>query len=212
MLKTQLVKYNRKKKHIALTFDDGPSIYTTLIVLDALEKNGCRATFFLVGRKVNDETRDLVLREKALGCEFGNHTFSHVRLTTEVDVAWEFYQADQAIKAVTGSRPALCRSPFGAMRASTVKAMKRPHILWSFDTLDWKDRDTDVLRAKVRKNRRDGGIILMHDIYRPTVEGVDAICQDLKKANYETVTVTELAAIKGKKLKAGKTYWDMGKK
>jgi peptidoglycan/xylan/chitin deacetylase (PgdA/CDA1 family) len=75
--------------------------------------------------------------------------------------------------------------------------MNRPHILWSLDTLDWKYRDTERLIEVVRDSKEDGDIILMHDIHETTANAIDQICQDLIEDGYETVTVTELAAING---------------
>ncbi len=81
MKKKSVVMYNSTKKHVALTFDDGPNAKTTKKVLNALEKNKCRATFFLVGSNITKSTGNLLKREKKLGCEIGNHSYSHPLLT-----------------------------------------------------------------------------------------------------------------------------------
>lgn len=205
MTGSQVVKYDKHKKHIALTFDDGPKAGSTNIVLNALQKNGCRATFFLVGRSINRKTRKLVKREKALGCEIGNHSYSHPKLGGS-GAKGQLAKTDKIIKSVIGTKPTLCRAPYGSINNAVLRLMKRPHILWSVDTLDWKHRNTSKLIATVKRQKRDGAIILMHDLHMPTARGVDAICRDLKNSGYEAVTVTELAAINGKTLKAGKSY------
>ena len=84
--------------------------------------------------------------------------------------------------------------------------MKRPNIMWTVDTLDWKYRDSSRLVRVVRSNAGDGKIVLMHDIHDSTAAAAERICKNLKKAGYEAVTVTELAAIKGKSLKGKQSY------
>lgn len=217
---SSVVTYNPDKKHVALTFDDGPNADTTKIVLEALKKNNCRATFFIVGKNVNSKTNALVKMEKDLGCELGNHSFDHARLPgliTEEEVESEESEAsgepevklnteaaqaeldktDEAVKAAAGVRPTVCRAPYGEWSDAVLSLMNRPHILWSLDTLDWKYRDTERLIEVVRDSRQDGDIILMHDIHETTANAIDQICQDLTEDGYETVTVTELAAING---------------
>ena len=217
---SSVVTYNPDKKHVALTFDDGPNADTTNIVLEALKKNNCRATFFIVGKNVTSKTNALVKMEKDLGCELGNHSYDHARLPdliTEEKVESEEAEAsgepevklnteaaqeeldktDEAVKAAAGIRPTVCRAPYGEWSDAVLSLMNRPHILWSLDTLDWKYRDTERLIEVVRDSRQDGDIILMHDIHETTANAIDQICQDLIEDGYETVTVTELAAING---------------
>ena len=214
---SSVVTYNPDKKHVALTFDDGPNEETTKIVLEALKKNNCRATFFIVGKNVTGKTNALVKMEKDLGCELGNHSYDHARLPglikeeeveiegseeTEVKLNTEAAQeelvkTDEAVKSAAGVRPTVCRAPYGEWSDAVLTLMNRPHILWSVDTLDWKYRDTERLIEVVRENREDGDIILMHDIHETTANAIDQICQDLTEDGYETVTVTELAAING---------------
>ena len=220
---SSVVTYNPDKKHVALTFDDGPNADTTKIVLEALKKNNCRATFFIVGKNVTSKTNALVKMEKDLGCELGNHSYDHARLPdliTEEKVESEEAEAsgepevklntaaaqeeldktDEAVKAAAGIRPTVCRAPYGEWSDALLSVMNRPHILWSLDTLDWKYRDTERLIEVVRDSRQDGDIILMHDIHETTANAIDQICQDLIEDGYETVTVTELAAINGTSL------------
>lgn len=194
-----IVKYNKTKRHLALTFDDGPRAGTTDTVLNALSRYGFRATFFVVGNGINANTRSLILRQKKLGCEIGNHSWSHPQLTdlSSAGIASQLSSTDNAVKDITGKKPALCRAPYGAVNDTVLSVMNRPNILWSVDTLDWKYRDTDRLIGYVRDNKRDGAVILMHDIHPTTAAAVNSICSNLYNTGYEAVTVTELAAIKG---------------
>lgn len=206
--KSAVVLYNKKKKHVALTFDDGPGLKTTPVVLNALSKNKCRATFFLVGSSITGNTGNLVKKEAELGCEIGNHSYSHPLLTSmgAAGVKSQFSKTNKLIKKYTGKSASLCRTPYGASNATVLSAAGCPHILWSVDTLDWKYRNTGRLISYVNSAAKDGGIILMHDSHITTANAVNSICKNLKKKGFEMVTVTELAAIKGKQLKAGHTY------
>ena len=208
MKKKSVVMYNSTKKHVALTFDDGPNAKTTKKVLNALEKNKCRATFFLVGSNITKSTGNLLKREKKLGCEIGNHSYSHPLLTkmSTSAIKKQFTKTNQKIKKYTGENATVCRTPYGASKKRILNAAGSPHIFWSVDTLDWKYRNTKRLTSFVKKHAKDGDVILMHDIHKTTANAVDRICKDLKKKGFETVTVTELAAIKGKKMKTGYTY------
>lgn len=206
--KKDVVLYDKTKKHIALTFDDGPSKTNTKIVLDALEKHKAKATFMVVGQNVNKGTADLLKREVELGCEIGNHSYSHANFKkiSQKKIKSELKKTDDAVKKYIGSKPTVIRTPYGASSKSVLKCFDRPNIFWSVDTLDWKYRDTDRLVKYVSKNAKNGGIVLMHDIHKSTAKAVDRILKSLEKQGFETVTVTELSAINNVPMKAGKTY------
>lgn len=207
--KNQVVIYNKKKKHVALTYDDGPNAETTPVVLKALMKNNCRATFFVLGNSIGKETGKLLKAGTSLGCEYGNHSWDHAQLTTlsEEAIASELSKTDELVKKYTGRIAPLCRAPYGAFNDTVLAIMNRPNIFWSKDSLDWKYRDTTNLIAYIKKKVKNGDIVLMHDIHPSTVNATDKICQYLLKKNFELVTVTELAAINGTPLKNGGTYY-----
>ena len=81
-----------------------------------------------------------------------------------------------------------------------------PLILWSVDTRDWETRSASKTIRAATENIKDGDIILMHDIHNSTIEASMTIIPKLKKKGYEMVTVSEMAEIKGKKLKNGSRY------
>lgn len=205
---SKVVRFNRTKKHIALTFDDGPNAKTTKTVIGALKKNKCRATFFVLGSCISKSTKKLIKQEYELGCEIGNHSYSHPKLSgmSYKAVKSQMARTDSRIRKITGRKASVCRAPYGAFNGTVLSAMGRPNIFWSVDTLDWKYRNTQRLVRVVKSKANDGAIVLMHDIHPTTAAAVSSICRDLKKKGYEMVTVTELAAIKGKKLTKGHTY------
>ncbi len=208
MKKKAVVKYNKTKRHIALTFDDGPSLFNTKKVLSALKKNKCKATFFLLGCNINGSTGNLLEKAVSMGCELGNHSYDHPPLTRlgAAGARGQFAATDQKIKQYTGRKSTVCRTPYGDFNQSILDASGTPHIFWSVDTLDWKYRDTGRLISYVSQSASNGGIVLMHDIHASTANAVDSICQRLKKQHFEMVTVTELAAIRNHPITAGRTY------
>lgn len=195
------------KPMIALTFDDGPSSYTQTIV-DCLEKNNARATFFVVGNRVNSYKSQLKAAFDA-GCEIGNHTWSHPTLTrlSTADVKSQISRTDNVVKSITGTAPTIYRAPGGATNSRVRSNIAKPHIFWSIDTLDWKHRNSQKTINSVLNNVRDGDIILMHDIHKPTMQAALYLIPELKKRGYQMVTVSELAKYKGVNMKNGITYY-----
>lgn len=204
------VRYNPKKRHIALTFDDGPRAGSagTKRVVAALKRNHVVATFFVCGSGIGSSTARAMRAAKKIGCEFGNHSWNHANLAllSSTQIRSQFARTDRAVKKAIGSKPTLVRAPYGSYNRKVLKQMHRPNIFWSVDTLDWRYRNTSRLVSYVNSHARNGSIVLMHDIHPSTTAAVNKICKKLKKRNYEMVTVTQLAAIRGVSLKNGKTY------
>ena len=196
-------KIDKTKKLIAFTFDDGPLKGNTERVLAALEKNDARATFFMLGQNANyyPETVKKVLES---GNEVSSHTWNHTYLP-KLSAAQVREQEDKTANAIykaCGSKPVSVRPPYGAINENVKKGIDAPLILWSVDTLDWKTKNTDATVKTILKHAKDGDIVLMHDIHKPTVAAVEKVLPILKKKGYEVCTVSELLEAKG--VKAGK--------
>lgn len=149
---------------VALTFDDGPDPAVTPQLLDLLERERVRATFFVVGRAVRAHP-ELVRRMLAGGNEVGNHTDTHAHLNalfTRGRIDREIDDAEAAIVNAGGVRPRYLRPPFGARDFSAVDvARKRGYtvVMWS-DMLDTRSADgAQRLLARIR----DGDIVVLHD-------------------------------------------------
>ncbi|MDE5965341.1 MAG: polysaccharide deacetylase family protein [Lachnospiraceae bacterium] len=198
---------NPDQPAIALTFDDGPSDGPTDRILDVLEQYQAHATFFVMGYRV-EKFADQINRAISLGCEIGNHSYNHPKLTaiSESKVEKQIKRTKDQIKKAAGVTPCLVRPPYGAYNDTVLSLIKAPAILWSLDTRDWKTRNADKTVEAVLDNVQDGDIILMHDLYEPTAEAVERLVPELIDRGYQLVTVPELAALKGRKLKKGKTY------
>lgn len=193
-------------KYLALTFDDGPGAYTDRL-LDCLETNSAKATFFLVGQEIANYP-DAVSRMATLGCEIGSHSYTHIDLTllSAEDMTAELWATDQEIAALAGHEATLVRPPYGNINDTVSSNVGKPMILWTVDTLDWETQDTEQVTAQILENAADGSIILLHDIYESTVAAAEAAIPKLIEQGYQLVTVSELASIKGVELQAGVSY------
>ena len=202
-------KIDPSKPMVALTFDDGPSVYTKDI-LNQLEKYNAHATFFVVGNRVASYA-STIERAQSLGCEIGNHSWSHPQLSaiSVSEMKNEIEKTDAAIKKITGEATALLRPPYGAVDADVKKYAGKPLIHWSIDTLDWEHRTSSKTISSVLNNVRDGSIVLMHDIYAPTRDAAVSLIPTLISRGYQLVTVSEMAAYRGVKLQDGTIYYSI---
>lgn len=191
---------------VALTFDDGPGSFTDRL-LDCLEKNQSKATFFMVGEEINSFP-DTVKRMEEMGCELGNHSYTHTDFTTlsTDDMSAEIAGVDELLVNLVGHGATVVRPPYGSVNDSVRATVGTPMILWSIDTLDWETKDAQQTVDTVMENVTDGSIILMHDIFSTTVDAVEMLVPQLISEGYELVTVHELAEKKGIELQTGITY------
>lgn len=190
-------KIDLNGKMVALTYDDGPSQYTSAI-LDTLGQYGSVATFFVLGQRVSDFS-DTIKRTYEMGCEIGNHTYSH-QILTRVGVSSiqdQIASTNAAVQAVTGVSPVVMRPPGGGYNEMVKSTVGMPLILWSIDTLDWKTRNAHSTQAAVLDHVKDGDIVLMHDLYSQTAEASKIIIPELVHRGYQLVTISELADCRG---------------
>ncbi|WP_272895160.1 polysaccharide deacetylase family protein [Nonomuraea sp. MG754425] len=182
----------RRVKCVALTFDDGPGVYTDEL-LRHLAAYRARATFFVIGQNVAAHP-EVLRRTYEAGHEIGGHTWSHPDLTklTAAAVRAQFARTDQAVKAAIGVTPKLIRPPYGALSASVRRQTRRPMVLWSVDTLDWLHRDSARVARKAVRSVRPGSIVLFHDIHPTTVAAIPQVLKLLSARGYRFVTVSRL--------------------
>lgn len=197
-------KIDKSKKLIAFTFDDGPKRGNTERVINALERNDARATFFMLGQnaKLYPESVKKVLES---GNEVSGHSYNHPQLTKigAAGVRKQMKMMNQALKAACGSKAVSVRPPYGAIDQTVKNNVDGPLILWNIDTLDWKTRNANATVQAILKNAKDGDIVLMHDIHLQTVEAVEKVLPKLKERGFEVCTVSELLEAKGVKASKG---------
>ena len=168
--------------YVGLTFDDGPTMATTLEIVAALKTRGARATFFTIGA-LAQRYPNLVRRSLAADMEIGNHTYDHPFMDEVVAPGPrnELVSTSNILKDLAGSTPHLYRAPYGRTNAlvdAEAKALGMTEVLWTYDTYDYAGASTEQIRATARK-ARDGDIILMHDGYQSTVNAIPGILDDL---------------------------------
>ncbi len=183
---------------VALTFDDGPGPYTEHI-LSLLRRAGARATFFLVGNRLQDWPA--AAREEALLGAVGNHTWSHphLPLLPRWRVRLELAHTQWAEKRATGLTPRLFRAPYeqhSPMTDGVARSLGLLQVLWSVDSLDdaRHAHSRHVVRT-VLAGLRPGAIVLMHDIHSWTVKALPQILAAIRLRGLRAVTVPELLAL-----------------
>ena len=198
-----------EQKLIALTFDDGPRRSTTTDLLDGLAERGVKATFFLIGAQIEDN-RDVVRRMDREGHQIGIHTYDHVKLTdlNRADFDAQVEKTRSVLVSTLDHNDFLLRPPYGMLDDSVKAWAGCPIILWSIDPEDWSDRDTDRVVQQVVSQAKDGGIILMHDIFPESVEAALRIVDALHAQGYYFCTIDQLFQARGITLEAGKSYWN----
>lgn len=196
------------QKLVALTYDDGPSESATGNVLDALEKYGQKATFFVVGQQA-DYYRDFLKREVELGMEVGNHTWDHPWLNqlSEEEIQKEIGDNDELVKKLTGYDMQIMRPTGGGISANLINAVDKPMIQWDVDTLDWDTKDDEKTYQNIINQVQDGSIVLMHDLFSPAGNTAERTISALLDMGYKCVTVSELAEAYGYEMEPGGQYY-----
>ena len=195
-------------KVIALTFDDGPWETTTDQILDVLEANGAKATFFTIGNQISYNA-DKIQREHDLGCQVCTHTWDHASGSGQgVNITYmsadeqinEIQQGYAAIKEVLGEEPShVTRSPGGNYYGETVSILEPyidAEIGWDVDTEDWRLPGADAIYERIM-SVQPGQVILCHDgggDRSQTVEAVSRAVPELVAQGYKFVTIDELLA------------------
>lgn len=191
-----------RNRVLHFTFDDGPRLDTTPVLLDHLDEYGVKATFFVVargfdGRNRIDQAKAEVLRDLvARGHLVGNHTYDHSRLTdlSDAAVVSQLVQSEKILTQVLGNRPWLFRAPYGARDArvdALVAERGYTHMLWNITSGDVTHRDAEgvletfreSLDRRERHPRGAGGIVLLHDTKPWVVEAFPAMMEEIRARN-----------------------------
>lgn len=174
--------------NIRLTFDDGPGAYTEQ-VLNILGRYNVRATFYLIGRNVkqNPGTVQRIVNE---GHRVGNHSFSHTNLTylSRAGIVQELRSTQDAIRAASGVTPTAFRPPQGAVNHTVREAATSMGLsidLWSVDPQDWAQPGAGVITQRVLRHDGPGAVILLHSLYKQTVDALPGIIEGIRAQGYK---------------------------
>jgi peptidoglycan/xylan/chitin deacetylase (PgdA/CDA1 family) len=188
------------KPLVALTFDDGPGVLSPE-ALRTLRRHDATATFFLVGKLVEETEFTHVLQEEVrFGAAFGDHTWDHVGMTgrSPAFMNEQIARTRHAIEARTHAPVTLFRPPFGTHDAALdtyVRSQGMLEVIWSIDSGDSQGANADEIFQRVRQNLSPGDIILMHDNRASTENALPQILDLIDQRGFTTVTVPQLLAM-----------------
>jgi len=198
-LKT-LCKSDTNQKKIAITFDDGPDSKITPQVLYILEKYNIKATFFCIGKHIEDH-KELLNEIDKKGHLIGNHTWSHNRwfdLFSSKRMQTDIEKTNGLIFETTGKKTKLFRPPYGVTNPMLKRALKG----FNFNTIGWSIRSFDTIKStkqtlkRIKNGLSTGDIILFHDNREHIVDILGSFLEYAKNENYEIVALDELLNIK----------------
>ncbi|WP_324609489.1 LysM peptidoglycan-binding domain-containing protein [Salisediminibacterium beveridgei] len=208
-----ITKGNTTQKVVALTFDDGSDGTNINKILNTLQSNNVKATFFLTGTGLKDHPAS-IKKITDQGHQIGNHSYTHPYFTklTASQMKAELDKTEALAKQVTGkSTKPIFRAPFGASNNAVLTGVGNagyPYtIQWNIDTVDWKGVSKTQIVNKVVNNITPGSIVLMHTGAGAsgTPAALPEIIKQLKAKGYKFVTVSELLKIESSSV-SGKTY------
>ena len=195
------------EKKIALTFDDGPSIYT-LEVLDLLKKYNAKATFFCIGKNI--ETHPEILQKViAEGHLVGNHSYSHSKFFDFYNakkITEELQKTDVLLEKFTSRKINFFRPPYGVTTPSIRRALKvtgHKTIGWNIRSLDGGTKNQELIFNRLIKHISPGGIVLLHDTGKHSVLVLEQFLQFLQQNNYDVISVEELLKLNAYEIERG---------
>lgn len=192
------LEYEKGRRYVALTFDDGPSRYTK-DVLKILRDNEVRATFFVIGKQIK-QGKTSIIAAHGQGCQIASHTYRHRYFPNKSRALFvkDVRKTRRILRQQTGIDSAYVRLPYGATNKKMNKALKKMNIrkvFWTIDTRDWSRPGVDKIVHLATKNVRNGSIILMHDgggNREQTLKALPQVIRILKDKGYEFCTVDDL--------------------
>ncbi|MFO8067817.1 MAG: polysaccharide deacetylase family protein [Bacteroidales bacterium] len=190
-----ICKNKSDKNKVAITFDDGPDPDKTLKILNVLDNYNVKATFFIIGKKA-EENPGLVKLIAKSGHLIGNHSYSHSNvfpLKSTKRIRNEILRTQEIIKENTGKENIYFRPPFGITNpliASAVKSLNLTTIGWSIRSFDTMNKEPQKIINRIKKRLRGGDIILLHDIN--STELLKNLLEELDKKRLKAVRIDEI--------------------
>lgn len=186
----------RSDKKIAVTFDVAWENSNTAALLEILDNNNAKATFFVTGDWC-DRYPDDVKAFYDAGHSVENHSdqHPHVEGININDLINDTKECSRKIKMLTGEEPTLYRAPYGEFDdnlLTTIEGLGLKTIQWDVDSVDWKKPSAADIKKKVLKNVKSGSILLFHNDLENTTAALPEILSELRSQGYSFVTVSEL--------------------
>ncbi len=205
-------RLGQRNGKVALTFDDGPDPRWTPKILDILKQKSAPATFFVIGRNMEDYP-DIVQREVKEGHIVGSHTYTHPNIADEPPsaVPLEFNLTQRLFQTITGRTLRFFRPPYlgdaspstAAELAPLLTAQKLGYVTVGLriDPDDWNRPDASLIVSRTLARLADdnpetgGQVVLLHDSggnRSQTIAALPQLIDDLRSHGYELVTVADL--------------------
>src|SRR5438270_11005638 len=197
-----------REHQVAITFDDGPDPRWTPKILDILKAANVKAAFFLVG--VNAERYPgLVRRIVNEGHEIGNHTYYHPNLSLcwPEHIRLELNATQLLLETITGRATTLFRPPYAADTGPTQLSELAPLkiaedlnylvVLENIDPQDWAKPGADIILRRIKQQRHDGSVILLHDAGGDRSQTVESLPRILDWLHTRGDTVVPLSTLLG---------------
>ena len=178
---------------VALTYDDGPHPAITPRLLDVLRDVEARATFFVIGERAVAHS-EIVRRMVEDGHSVGTHSMHHrdLRGASTAVVRAEVNDGRRAVEDIVGRPVPLFRPPQGRLSTSSALVLRAPQWqtrLWTTDSYDWKTGATSDSVVEHASRVEDGGIVLLHDTYEPTLEASRLLVERLRARGLQLVVL-----------------------
>jgi len=191
------VKTNEKL--VALTYDDGPNPATTKNLLQLLERFSVKATFFVIGKNV-EQHPDVVKLIVAGGHELGNHSYSHPKMIWRKPgfIKAEINHSEQLLRQLGVNQEIHFRAPYGIklfILPYILFLMKKKSISWNVDPKDYQESNPEAIASHILKQVSPGSIVLLHDCEgdrSATIAATEIVIQQLHSQGYQFKTVSEL--------------------
>ena len=185
-----------EEKKIAISFDCAWGVEHTDKLLEYMQKNEVRCTFFAVQFWV-EKYPEYVKKIVEAGHEMGTHSRTHPYMSklTKAQIQDELTTSSQAIERLTGKKVTLFRPPYGDYNNTlidTCNEMGLYPIQWDVDSLDWKNLSAQEIALRIVNGTKNGSIILCHNNGLHTAEALPMIFSTLKNRGFTFVPISEL--------------------
>ncbi len=189
-----IYKGNEENNNVSLMFNVYQGTEYIEGILDTLNKHDAKATFFIGGIWAS-KNNDMLKTIYDSGNEIGNHGYLHLdqnKITLDKNIR-EISLCHDLVKQITGYEMNLFAPPSGAFSSNTLIAARDLNyrtIMWSKDTIDWRDHDSSLIFKRATKNLSNGDLVLMHPT-KDTLKALDDILTEIEKQGFKVVSVSE---------------------
>lgn len=182
---------------VTFTFDDGPDMELTPKILELLEEEKIKATFFVIGKKA-EQYPELLQAMSKQGHIIANHSYSHsnfIGLFSSKKLEGDIERCSKIIEKAIGDKPLYFRPPFGVTNPRYSNVLKKIGLIsigWTIRSFDTSVKNNNKLFERITKSITNGSIILFHDTQNITVEVLSDIIKFYRQHNVKIVSLPEL--------------------